>query len=457
MNVTVDETTAVAGKGFRHTYRSAHDLILRNVRPVTPGWWLGLAILFAGTCLFFWCESRQLRFGQGVNGMQDPVFWGTMLVNFVFWIGIGHAGTLISAILYLLRAKFRTAIARSAEAMTVFAVLTAGLFPLFHLGRVWIFYYILPYPNQRHLWPNFISPLIFDVCAVSTYMTVSIIFWYTGLIPDLAAARDRFTGRRARLYNAASLGWRNTNRNWRHYTRAYLFFAAMATPLVISVHSVVSWDFALIDLPSWHSTIFPPFFVAGAIHSGFAMVMFLLIPTRKYMNLESIITIDVFEKMAKVMIFTGLIMAYAYAMEEIMAFFSQNAFEIGIIKIRAFEWGYIPYWLMVFCNAVAPLFFFSRKLRRSLWSLGLVSVLVGIGMWCERYVIIIAQSRGFIPFSWKDYFPSWNEVGLTAGSFCWFGMLYWIFLRFAPAISVVEVKEDLTAEMAAKEPGHAAS
>jgi Ni/Fe-hydrogenase subunit HybB-like protein len=444
-----------AGKTARHTYRSVHDQIMRNIRPVTRGWWIGFFLLFAGVLLFFYCESRNLRYGQGVNGMKNPVMWGLMIVNFVFWIGIGHAGTLISAILFLLRSKFRTAVARSAEAMTVFAVMTAGLFPLFHLGRTWLFYTILPFPNQRSLWPNFISALVFDVCAISTYATVSLLFWYTGLIPDFAAARDRFTGLRGRIYNLLSLGWRNNNRNWRHYTRSYLFFAAMATPLVISVHSVVSWDFGLINLPGWHSTIFPPFFVAGAIHSGFAAVMVLLIPVRKYLQLETIITMNVLEKMAKVILFTGLLMGYSYAMEVFTAFYSQNLFEIEIVKIRAMSFGYIPYWVMILCNAVAPLLFISKKIRQSRPWLIVIGLLVLIGMWYERYVIIITQARAYIPYNWRDYFPSLNEIGLTVGSFCWFGMWFWIFLRFAPVVSIVELKEDMAHSREGGEHGEA--
>jgi Ni/Fe-hydrogenase subunit HybB-like protein len=432
-----------------HTYGSVNKLILGNIQPITRTWLAVLALLVAGVVIGVIAEVRQFRYGQGVNGMNNPVMWGTYLVNFVFWVGIGHAGTLISAILFLLRAQFRTAVARSAEAMTVFAVLTAGLFPLLHMGRVWLFFWLMPYPNQRELWPNFVSPLLFDVVAVSTYLTVSVMFWYTGLIPDLAAARDRFRDNkwRHRIYGLFALGFSNSHRNWRHYTRAYLFFAAMATPLVISVHSVVSWDFSLSITPGWHSTIFPPYFVAGAIHSGFAMVITLLIPVRHYQKLQSIITKDVLEKMAKVLILTGLIMGYSYGFEFIVAWYSQNAFEVGAFSMRAGGYGAVSFWIMISCNAIFPLLFFFKKVRRSLWGLAIVSILINVGMWYERYVIIITQRRDYIPYSWGEFFPSINEFALMLGSFCWFGMFFWIFLRFLPTVSIAEVKEELAPPM----------
>jgi molybdopterin-containing oxidoreductase family membrane subunit len=440
---TINVGTAAMPAGGRHDYASVNRLILGNIRPVTRMWWIGFLLLLSGVGLFFYCEANQFIHGQGVNGMNNPVMWGTMLVNFVFWVGIGHAGTLISAILYLLRARFRTAVARSAEAMTVFAVITAGLFPLFHMGRTWLFFWMLPYPNQRELWPNFVSPLIFDVVAISTYLTVSVMFWYIGLLPDLAAARDRFTGWRGKVYRVLSLGWSNNHRNWRHYTRAYLFFAAMATPLVISVHSVVSWDFSLSLIPGWHSTIFPPYFVSGAIHSGMAMVLALLIPVRKFQRLESIITIDVLEKMAKVLILTGLILGYSYVFEFLVAFYSQNQFEIETFLMRFGGFAAIPFWIMISCNVLVPLVFLVKKIRRSLPWLLTVGILINVGMWYERYVIIITQSRDFIPYSWGSFFPGLNEFGLIIGSFSWFGMWFWLFLRFLPTVSITEVKEEL--------------
>ena len=425
------------------TYRQVNEKVLGNMKPVNLRYLAVLGMLIAGVGIGIACEVRQVYYGMGVDGMNNPVAWGTYLVNFVFWVGIGHAGTLISAILFLFRAKFRTAVARSAEAMTVFAVLTAGLFPLLHMGRVWIFYWLLPYPNQRELWPNFQSPLLFDVVAVSTYLTVSILFWYTGLIPDLAVARDNTKGIRKILYGVFSLGWQNSNQNWRHHTRAYLFFAALATPLVISVHSVVSWDFALSLVPGWHSTIFPPYFVSGAIHSGFAMVITLLIPLRKVQHLESIITIDVLEKMAKILILTGCILGYAYAFEFVVAFFSQNPIEVDAFRMRATGYGAISFWIMVGCNVFVPMLFFIRKIRRSLLCLLVIGILINVGMWYERYVIIITLSRDFIPYSWGSYFPTANEFGIMFGSFCWFFMFFWLFVRFLPTVSITEVKEQL--------------
>ena len=429
------------------TYESVHRKIYGNLTKPGLFWWVVFLVLVGGVVTWVILERYQILRGIGVTGYNNPVGWGTYLVNFVFWVGIGHAGTLISAILYLFRAQFRTAVARSAEAMTVFAVMTAGLFPLLHMGRIWVFYWLLPYPNQRFLWPNFQSPLLFDVVAVSTYFTVSLLFWFTGLIPDMAACRDSAepgTLRKA-LYGLASLGWKGDADQWRHYTRAYMFFAALATPLVISVHSVVSWDFALSILAGWHSTIFPPYFVAGAIHSGFAMVIFLLIPVRKVQRLESIITIDVMEKMAKILILTGLILGYAYTYEFLVAWYTGNSFEIDAFRFRAFEYGTIPFWIMYICNAVVPMVFFIKKVRRSLFWLLVVSIFINIGMWYERYVIMITLSRDFIPYSWGTYFPSLMEFGYLFCSFCWFGMWFWLFIKFVPSVSIFEVKEHLPA------------
>ena len=429
------------------TYASAQRLILSNTAKARHGlrYWLILALLVAGVVEGVLTERRQILVGIGQTGLNNPVAWSTYLVNFVFWIGIGHAGTLISAILYLLRARFRTAVARAAETMTVFAVITAGLFPILHLGRPWVFYWILPYPNQRHLWPDFVSPLIFDVMAVSTYMMVSIMFWYTGLIPDLASARDQSTGLRRKVYGLLALGWRGGERNWRHYARAYLFFAAMATPLVISVHSVVSWDFALPIVPGWHSTIYPPYFVAGAIHSGFALVMMILIPLRKAHRIESIITVDVLEKMAKVLIVTGLIMSYAYVFEMLVAFYSQNPFEVQTFWFRLTGFAAPVFWPTLIFNGVAPMLFFWRRIRRATpWLFG-ISLLILTGMWLERFLIIITMRQDYIPYSWGGFVPSLTEWGIFLGSVCWFGMWFWIFIGFFPVVSLVELKEEIPA------------
>jgi molybdopterin-containing oxidoreductase family membrane subunit len=455
MNETLAPTAIgdIPEEGVRD-FASVNRQILGNIKVTTRQWWIVLGILIAGVGMFLSCEMNQFFHGIGVDGMNNPTFWGTMLVNFVFWVGIGHAGTLISAILYLFRAKFRTAIARSAEAMTVFAVMTAGLFPVIHLGRVWVFYWLAPYPNQRELWPNFISPLMFDFVAISTYFTVSLLFWFTGLIPDLAAARDHVPGWRSKVYRVLSLGWSNNQRNWRHYARSYLFFAALATPLVISVHSVVSWDFALSIVPGWHSTIYPPYFVAGAIHSGFAMVLVLLLPMRHFQKVKNIITMDVLEKMAKFMIFTGLILAYSYGFEIFVGMFSQNTFEMAAFLKRLSGFAAVSFWTTALCNCLAPVIFFWKRARRSVPWLFLVGVLVNIGMWYERYLIIITQRQTYVPFSWGDYFPSANEIGLTVGAFCWFGMWVWLFMRFMPTISIVDIKEEIPHAATEAQHGH---
>jgi len=427
------------------SYEKVNRTILGNLTRPGPLYVVVAALLACGVLVGALCWRYQIVTGIGVGGQNNPVAWGIYLVLFVFWVGIAHSGTLISAILYLFRAKFRTAVARSAEAMTVFAVTTAGFFPLIHLGRVWVLHYMLPIPNERQLWPNFHSPLMFDMVAISTYLTVSILFWFTGLLPDLAAVRDSTTGLRSRVYGFFALGWQNSHRNWRHHMRAYLFFAALATPLVISVHSVVSWDFALSIIPGWHSTIFAPYFVAGAIHSGLAMVITLLIPLRKVQRLEEIITIDIFEKLAKLVILTGLIVGYAYLFEYFIAWYSQSPFEIEIFNFRATGAFAVPFWIMVVCNTLLPLLFFVRRIRRSIpWLLG-ISILVNVGMYYERYVIIISSvAHDFLPYAWGRYSPSPVEMGIGLGAFCWFFLLFWLFTRFVPTVSVAEIKEELS-------------
>ncbi|MDY0042810.1 MAG: NrfD/PsrC family molybdoenzyme membrane anchor subunit, partial [Desulforhabdus sp.] len=337
------------------TYGEIDDKILATLSPPGKLYYLMLAGCATGILIGLACWGYQIATGLGVAGILHPVMWGTYLINFVFWVGIAHSGTLISAILYLFKARWRTPLARSAEAMTVFAVSTAGLFPLIHLGRVWIVYWILPYPNQRNLWPNFQSPLVFDVIAISTYLTVSLLFWYTGLIPDLATVRDRASGIRRKIYGILSLGWTGSDREWNHHGTAYLLFAALATPLVISVHSVVSWDFALGIAPGWHSTIFAPYFVAGAIHSGLAMVLTLLIPLRRIFKLENILTMHIFENVAKTIVFTGLIMGYSYLTESFISWYSGNATEWAIFHWRATGPYAFLFWMMVAFNSIAPL------------------------------------------------------------------------------------------------------
>jgi molybdopterin-containing oxidoreductase family membrane subunit len=393
------------------------------------------------------CWTYQIFTGIGAGGQNHPVVWGTYIINFVFWVGIAHSGTLISAILHLFRAGWRNPIARAAETMTVFAVCIAGLFPFIHAGRVWVIMYMLPYPNQRNLWPNFQSPLFFDVVAISTYLLVSALFWYTGLIPDLAAVRDKATGFRKKIFTIISLGWTGRMEHWRHYTRGYLFFAALATPLVVSVHSVVSWDFALGITPGWHSTIFAPYFVAGAIHSGLAMVLTLLIPLRKIFHYEKIITINVFDNIAKTIIFTGLIVGYAYVAENFLAWYSNNIVEQEAFRWRAFGEYSLEFWIMVTCNSLVPLLFFFRRIRRSLPWLFAIAILVNIGMWFERFVIVVGgPAHDFIPSVWGNYAPSLIELGIMLGAFCLFFSLFLLFVKHMPSVSMTEMKETIGKE-----------
>ena len=426
------------------TFSRIDGTVLDTLTPPRRAYWLTLGALALGILIGVACWSYQILVGIGVGGQNHPVAWGTYLINFVFWVGIAHSGTLISAILYLFRAGWRNPIARAAETMTVFAVCTAGLFPLIHLGRVWVVYYMLPYPNQRNLWPNFQSPLVFDLIAISTYLTVSSLFWYTGMLPDIATARDRAAGWRKRFYTVLSLGWTGEHEQWRHYSRGYLFFAALATPLVISVHSVVSWDFALGIVPGWHSTIFAPYFVAGAIHSGLAMVLTLMIPLRAIFNYREIITDDVLDNVAKTIILTGLIVGFAYATEYFIAWYSHNIVEIESFRWRAVGDYWVEFWIMVVCNSLVPLLFFFRKFRRSVpWLFG-ISILVNIGMWYERFVIIAGgPAHDFMPHSWGLYGPSAVEFGIMLGTFCMFFFLFLLFVKHLPSISMTEMKETL--------------
>ena len=408
--------------------------------------WVALLLPTLGFVSFgLFCFLYQDYTGLGVAGYRHPVFWAVYITNFVFWVGIAHSGTLISAILYLFRARFRMSIYRIAEAMTVFAVLTAGLFPIIHLGRPWNFYWLFPYPNQRQIWINFKSPLIWDVFAVSTYLTVSAIFFFVGMIPDIAAIRDRVKDvPRKIIYTILSLGWKGSNWEWLHYTRAYLFFAAFATPLVLSVHSVVSWDFAMADLPGWHTTIFAPYFVAGAIFSGLALVISLAVPIRKLFHLEEYITLDNFEGMAKLIIFTSMIVTYAYAAEFLLAWYSGNPAEWGQFKFRATGDYALFYWIMVFCNSVVPLLLWFKGIRRNIKALFIISLFINIGMWFERFnIIVISLSHGFEPGAWGIYKPTWVELGITVGSFAWFFMFFLVFIKTLPAISIAEMKEIL--------------
>ena len=425
-------------------YAEVDRTILDTLRAPSGGYWFIVMVLAFGVLAGAVCWAYQILTGIGVGGQNHPVMWGTYIINFVFWVGIAHSGTLISAILHLFRAGWRNPIARAAETMTVFAVSIAGLFPFIHVGRVWVIYYMLPYPNQRNLWPNFQSPLVFDMVAISTYFTVSVLFWYTGLLPDLATVRDQASGLRKRIFTILSLGWTGRYEQWRHYTRGYLFFAALATPLVISVHSVVSWDFALSVVPSWHSTIFAPYFVAGAIHSGLAMVLTLLIPLRRVFHYEKIITMEVLESVAKTIILTGLIVGYAYAVEHFLAWYSVNSVELESFRWRAFGYYSLQFWIMIVCNSLIPLLFFFKKIRRSIPCLFGISILVNIGMWYERFVIVITGvAHDYIPHAWGTYWPSGIEWGILVGSFSLFLMLFLLFVKHLPSISMTEVKETL--------------
>ncbi len=422
---------------------SVTETVCRVVeRPAPLGWYVAFAITSGMTLAFALLIAYLIGTGVGVWGNNSPVFWAFDITNFVFWIGIGHAGTLISAILFLFRQKWRTAINRSAEAMTIFAVICAGLFPAIHVGRAWFVYWLAPYPNQMSVWPNFRSPLLWDVFAVSTYATVSALFWYLGMIPDLATLRDRATRPwRQIAYGGLALGWRGSARQWHVYERAYLILAALATPLVLSVHSVVSTDFAVALLPGWHSTIFPPYFVAGAIFSGFAMVVTLMVPARAYFGLKHLVTLRHLDNMNKIILATGCIVAYSYGIEAFMAWYGGNPFEKFAAMNRAlgpYAWAF---WALIFCNVVAPQAFWFKRCRTTPWMMLLVALLVNIGMWLERFVIIVVSlSRDFLPSSWGMFYPTWVDLSMLACSFGLFLMLFLLFCRYLPMVAMAEVK-----------------
>jgi Ni/Fe-hydrogenase subunit HybB-like protein len=380
--------------------------------------------------------------GVGIWGVNIPVAWGFAIVNFVWWIGIGHAGTLISAILLLLNQPWRNSINRFAEAMTLFAVMCAGMFPLFHLGRPWLFYWLFPYPNTMQVWPQFRSPLVWDVFAVSTYFTVSLVFWFAGLIPDLGTLRDRAQSRFARAaYGFLAMGWRGSARHWKNYESAYLLLAGLATPLVVSVHTVVSFDFAIAILPGWHTTIFPPYFVAGAIYSGFAMVLVIAIPIRKYYGLGDMITMRHLDNSAKIMLATGLIVAYGYFIETFLAWYRHNDFDFFMIQNRM-HGPYAPLYLaLMLCNVAAPQVLWFRSVRRNVGALFAVSIVVLVGMWLERFIIVVTSlHRDFLTSSWGMYYPTrWDWLTL-AGTIGFFVMAMYLFIRFLPMISIFEMR-----------------
>ena len=428
------------GYSFASVTDKISSIVLMKRQPM--GWVIGLAISFLITLMLFATIAKLLFVGVGIWGINIPVGWGMDIVNFVWWIGIGHAGTLISAILLLLRQKWRTSINRFAEAMTLFAVCCAGLYPLLHMGRPWVGYWLFPYPNTMGVWPQFRSPLVWDVFAVSTYATVSAMFWFIGLIPDLATLRDRSRNHAARIiYGILAMGWRGSARHWHRYETAYALMAGLATPLVVSVHTVVSFDFAVGIIPGWHASIFPPYFVAGAIYSGFAMVMTLAIPIRVMYGLEDFITMRHLQNMAKIMLATGLIVAYGYMMEAFMAWYSANGYERYMILNRMTG----PYWYMyaslILCNVLTPQLLWSPRIRNSVPMLFLVAIVVNIGMFLERYVIIVTSlHRDFLPSSWGMYHGTKYDWSMYIGTMGLFLTLLFIFIRVLPMISIFEMR-----------------
>ncbi|MBI2963303.1 MAG: polysulfide reductase NrfD [Deltaproteobacteria bacterium] len=427
-----------------HSFSSVTDqissIVLTHRTPA--GWWLGFALVFSIAMMLFYSVAYLVVVGVGIWGINAPVGWGFAIINFVWWIGIGHAGTLISAILLLLRQEWRTSINRFAEAMTLFAVAQAGIFPLIHLGRPWLGYWLFPYPNTMAVWPQFRSPLMWDVFAVATYATVSALFWFIGLIPDLATLRDRSENRAARIiYGMLAMGWRGSARHWHRYETAYLLLAGLATPLVLSVHTVVSFDFAISIVPGWHSTIFPPYFVAGAIYAGFAMVLLIAIPLRWAYGLEDFITMRHLQNMCKILLATGMIVFYGYLMEAFFGWYSGSIYEWYMTKNRAVG-PYAPlYWALIFCNGVAPQVFWSARARSSIAVQFIVAIIVSIGMWLERFIIVVTSlHRDFLPSSWGMYTPTqWDWMTLI-GTLGFFTTLLFLFIRVLPMISIFEMR-----------------
>jgi molybdopterin-containing oxidoreductase family membrane subunit len=443
--------------GERHTatpsYSDVNRDVMATLRPPGNLYFAWMCIVGLLLACFFLAWSYQIFAGMGAAGKRTPQMWAMYITSFVFWIGIGHAGTLISAVLYLFRARWRTSIYRAAEAMTIFAVMTAGLFPMIHAGRMWFAYFLLPYPNQRYLWPNFKSPLVWDVFAISTYLSISTVFFIVGLIPDIAAVRDGSVGWRRRIYAMLALGWEGSDSQWRHYRRAYGLLAAFATPLVLSVHSVVSWDFAMALVPGWHSTLFAPFFVDGAIFSGFAMVLVLVLPMRYFFNLNAYLTERHLDMMAKLILVTGLVLTYFYACELFTSWYSGEHIEKASLFWRLTSTYWWALFTMYFCNCVSPLILFWKKARTSPVILYVVSILVLIGMWFERFNIIVPSlGHDFYPYTWGIYVPTVTDSTIVIGSFAWFFLLFLGFIKVMPSLSVVEVKETLPPPM--KEAAH---
>jgi len=450
MSPTADARALSAAESFQ----AVTDDISRIVeRPKPPRAWY-IAFAFALSLLAMFVISIGIVFtkGVGVWGNNNTEGWAWPIVNFVFWVGIAHAGTLISAVLFLVRQTWRTSINRAAEAMTIFAVCCAGLFPIIHTGRPWMAYFMLPIPNDMSMWPQFRSPLMWDVFAISTYATVSLLFWYMGMVPDLATFRDRAkTKTRAVVYGILSLGWRGSARQWHRYERAYLILAALATPLVLSVHSVVSFDFAVSQVPGWHTTIFPPYFVAGAIFSGFAMVMTLMVPARHLFGLKHIVKESHIEAMCKITLATGSIVGFAYATEFFIAWYSGNIYESFAFLNRALGPYMWAYWIMIFCNVVVPQFFWFKKCRTNPWIIVGLSILINVGMWFERFVIVVTSlSRTMVPSTWDYFSPTILDITTLAGSFGLFLTLFLLFVRYLPMVAMAEVKHASPAAHAGK-------
>jgi Ni/Fe-hydrogenase subunit HybB-like protein len=420
---------------------SISDLTLQQHTPL--GWFIGFGVAAIFVFVFFYSVAWLLVKGIGIWGVNIPVAWGFAITNFVWWIGIGHAGTLISAILLLLHQRWRNSINRFAEAMTIFAVSCAGVFPLLHLGRPQVFYWLLPYPDTMKLWPQFRSPLVWDVFAVFTYLTVSLIFWYVGMIPDFATLRDRAVGRGAQFaYSILAMGWRGDSEHWERYEKTYLLMAGLATPLVVSVHSVVSLDFAVSQLPGWHSTVFPPYFVAGAIFSGFAMVLTIAIPLRAVLGLHAYVTDRHLDNMAKVMLASGLVLQFGYFNEYFLDWYSGDKFERFHFVTDATGLYALGFWLMMLCNVLLPQLLWIRRVRRNPIILFALSILINVGMWTERFVIIVGSLyRDFLPSSWGSFFPTIWDLATFAGTLGVFVALYFMFVRWLPIMSIVEVKK----------------
>lgn len=439
----VPDTGLVKGD---HDFSSLTRLITDvNLRPAPKNWYLAMIGANSLLIVLLVAISYLVWEGIGIWGLNNPAGWGWAIVNFVWWVGIGHAGTLISAILFLFRQDWRIAINRFAEAMTIFAVMCAGIFPAIHVGRIWVIYWVFPIPNQMTVWPNFNSPLLWDVFAVSTYFTVSLLFWYVGLVPDLATVRDRATDKiRKVAYGIFSLGWTGSNRHWWNYEKAYMILAGLATPLVLSVHTIVSFDFAVSLIPGWHSTIFPPYFVAGAIYSGFAMVLTLMIVARKIYGLENIMTVQVMEKMNIIMMATGNMVAFAYLMEGFIAWYSGVEYEQAIFwlyVVGPYQWAFI---ILMFCNVITPQFLWFKKIRTSFALTFAISILVNIGMWFERFMIAtVSLSTDYLPSSWDYYSPTLWDVLTYVGTFGLFFTMFLLFLRFLPMVALAEVKATL--------------